>query len=74
MRRKDKLSKGVRMLQKQGHRVEEYTLRGESWWQIDNRLLATSEEIKDLADGVYSLGKLEKLHAEKNRPGMRGLV
>ena len=62
------------MLQKQGHRVEEYILHGKSWWQIDNRLLAIPEEIKDLADGVYSLGKLEKLHAEKDRPGMRGLV
>lgn len=74
MRRKDRISKGVRMLQKQGHRVEEYTLRGKSWWQIDNRLLATPEEIKDIADGLYSLRKLEKVHAEKNRPGMRGLV
>ena len=74
MRRKDRISKGVRMLQKQGHRVEEFTLHGKSWWQIDSRLLATPEEIKDLADGVYSLRKLEKLHAEKNRLSMRGLV
>lgn len=74
MCRKDRISECVRVLREQGHRVEEFTLRGKSWWQIDSRLLATPEEIKDLADGVYSLGKLEKLHAEKNRPGMRGLV
>ena len=74
MRRKDRVSKGVRMLQKQGHRVEEYTLHGKSWWQIDDRLLATTVEIRYLADGVYSLGKLERLHAEKVRLGMRGLV
>lgn len=74
MRRKDRISKGVRMLQKQGHRVEQYTLRGKSWWQIDYRMLATPEEIKDLAEGVYSLRKLEELHAEKSRLGIRGLV
>ena len=28
MRRKDRISKGVRMLQKQGYRVEQYTLYG----------------------------------------------
>jgi hypothetical protein len=69
VRRKDKISKGVRMLQKQGHQVEQYTLRGKSWWQIDSRILATPEEIKQLADGVYSLRQLKKLHAEKNRLG-----
>ncbi len=30
MRRKDRISKGVRMLQKQGYRVEQYTLHGNS--------------------------------------------
>jgi hypothetical protein len=28
VRRKDRISKGVRMLQKQGYRVEQYTLYG----------------------------------------------
>ena len=70
MHRKNKLSKGVRKLQKQVHRVEHYILRGKIWWQIDSRLLATPEEIRHLADGVYSLRELEKLHSAKDKPGV----
>ena len=75
MRPKTKISKGVQMLQKQGHRVEQYILHGKIWWQIDSRILATPDEIKKLADGVYSLRELENIYSAKDKPwGRRGLV
>jgi hypothetical protein len=78
VRRKDKVAKGVRVLQKRGHQVEQYIVDGKVWWQIDGRILATPEEIRQLADGAYSLRKLEKLHTEKTklkkaRLGIRGI-
>ena len=62
------------MLQRQGHRVEEYTLEGKSWWQIDSRLLATPKEIKQIADGILTLRELEKLYFEKNKLGSRRII
>jgi hypothetical protein len=58
--RKNNISIGVRTLQKQGHRVEPYTLHGKKWWQIDDQILITPEEIKHVGDGRYSLAQLIK--------------
>jgi hypothetical protein len=61
----DRLSKGVRMLEEQGHVVEGRIQYDKMWWEIDHRMLATPEEIGHLADGVYSLSELEELYIKR---------
>lgn len=61
----DRLYKGVRMLEEQGHLVEERIQFDKMWWEIDQRMLATPEEIRHLADGVYSLSELEELYIKR---------
>jgi hypothetical protein len=61
----DRLSRGVRMLEEQGHVVEGRIQFDKMWWEIDRRMLATSEEIGHLADGVYSLSELEELYIKR---------
>jgi len=60
-----KLSKGVRILEEQGHLVEGRIQFDKMWWEIDQRMLATPEEIEHLADGVYSLSELEELYIKR---------
>ena len=45
----------------QGHTVSAQNRDGKFWFEIDNRMLASREEMENLADGVYSLSELEKL-------------
>jgi hypothetical protein len=56
-----KVSKGVQMLNEQGHRVEGCILFGRTSWEIDGYLPASSEEIEHIADGVYSFAELVEL-------------
>ncbi len=67
------LSAAVKMLQGQGHTVRPYIRYGALWFEIDGNMLATRQELLELADGVYSLQELVELfarrHAEKeSRP------
>ena len=57
----------------QGHAVRPYIRYGALWFEIDGNMLATRQEMLELADGVYSLQELTELfarrHAEKeSRP------
>lgn len=61
----DRLSKGVRMLEEQGHLVEVRGQFDKMWVEIDRRMLATPEEIGHIADGVYSLSELEELYIKR---------
>jgi len=65
MSRDAKVSKGVQLLREQGHRVESRIQHGNQWWEIDERMLATPEEISQIADGVYSLTELEELFVKR---------
>jgi len=56
-----KISKGVQMLNHQGHRVEGCILLGKTSWEIDGYLPVSSEEIEHIADGVYSFAELVEL-------------
>jgi hypothetical protein len=56
-----KISKGVQMLNEQGHRVEIHIRLGRTSWEIDGYLPASSEEIEHIADGVYSFDELLEL-------------
>ena len=56
---KEKVEAAIRMLRAQGHLVEIQVLG--DWYQIDGCMLASWQEMQDLADGVYSLTELEEL-------------
>ena len=63
----------MNMLQGQGHTVRPYLRYGTLWFEIDGNMLATRQEMGELADGVYSFQELAELFArrraeEESRP------
>jgi hypothetical protein len=67
------LDAAIKMLQEQGHTVRPYIRYGTLWFEIDGKMLATRQEMLELADGVYSLQELAELFArrraeEQSRP------
>jgi len=65
MKHADKLSQAARKLKAQGHTVEPRIMFGRVWCEIDRRMLASSQEMEKLADGVYSLSELEELYIRR---------
>jgi hypothetical protein len=64
---KAKIEAAIKMLQEHGHSVQTQ-MRGEKdtvWFEIDRRMLASWEEMENLADGVYSLEELEDLYRRR---------
>ena len=57
----DDLNSALRMLHTQGHAVRPYIRYGVLWFEIDGNMLATRQELLELADGVYSLMELREL-------------
>ena len=51
----------VKMLHTQGHEVRPYIRYGVLWFEIDSQVLATRQELLELADGVYSFAELREL-------------
>ncbi len=51
----------VRTIHAQGHAVRPYIRHGVLWFEIDGNILATRQELLELADGVYSLLELREL-------------
>jgi hypothetical protein len=51
----------IRMLHTQGHAVRPYFRYGVLWFEIDGNMLATRQELLELADGVYSFTELREL-------------
>ena len=67
------LNAATKILQGQGHTVRPYIRYGTLWFEIDGNMLATRQEMLELADGVYSLQELAELFArrrveEESRP------
>jgi hypothetical protein len=58
---KSKVDAGIAALRSQGHTVRSYNREGQFWYEIDGRMLASHQEMEDLADRVYSLLELEDL-------------
>lgn len=58
----DDVNSAVRMLHTQGHAVRPYIRHGVLWFEIDGNVLATRQELLELADGVYSFRELQELH------------
>jgi hypothetical protein len=64
---KAKIEAAIKMLRETGHSVQTQ-MRGEKntvWFEIDRRMLASWQEMENLADGVYSLGELEDLYRRR---------
>jgi hypothetical protein len=59
------IEKAIALLKGQGHRVEPYNREGTFWFEIDRRLLASAQEMRDIADGVYSIEELEGLFQKR---------
>jgi hypothetical protein len=56
----------VKMLTGQGHVVRPYLRQGKLWFEIDGNMLATRQEMLELADGVYSLNELRELFTRRS--------
>ena len=65
MNANDKVCKGVQMLKETGHQIEARIRFNKMAWKIDDRILATPEEIEHLANGIYTLSELEELHVKR---------
>jgi hypothetical protein len=64
---KAKIEAAIKMLRETGHSVHTQ-MRGDKntvWFEIDRRMLASWEEMENLADGVYSLEELEDLYRRR---------
>ena len=61
----EKISKGERILNEQGHQVERRFHFGKARWEIDGYLLAEPEEIEHIADGVYSFAEFVELRVKR---------
>jgi hypothetical protein len=59
------LRAAIKMLQGEGHTVRPYIRYGTLWFEIDGGMLATRQEMGELADGVYSLQELAELFARR---------
>jgi hypothetical protein len=53
----------IKRLNGQGHAVRPYIRQGRLWFEINGNLLATRQEMLELAEGVYSLEELLELSA-----------
>jgi hypothetical protein len=71
MHESEKALKGAAMLRVQGHRVE-FQLRenktgnDDVWWEVDGDL-TSAQEMKHIADGVYSFAELHELFVRRCR-------
>jgi len=67
-----KIERAIEVLRQQGHTVRPYNREGTFWFEIDGRMLASAQEIGELADRVYSLVELEDLF-KKRRAEEQGI-
>ena len=58
---KSKIEEAIEVLKQQGHTVRPYNREGTFWYEIDGKMLASAQEMGELADRVYSLTELEDL-------------
>jgi hypothetical protein len=64
---KRKIETAIEVLEQQGHAVRPYNREGKFWFEIHGRMLASRQEMEELADRVHSLTELEDLFVR--RPG-----
>jgi hypothetical protein len=64
---KSKVDAAIEALKSQRHTVRPYNREGQFWYEIDGRMLASHQEMEDLADRVYSLLELEDLFVRRQK-------
>jgi hypothetical protein len=57
----EELNTATKMLTGQGHTVRQHIRYGKLLFEIDGNMLATRQEMLELANGVYSLIELREL-------------
>ena len=62
----------IKMFHTQGHAVRPYIRYGVLWFEIDGNVLATRQELLELADGVYSFTELLELLVRRRTEGRSG--
>jgi uncharacterized protein YxjI len=62
---KSMIRPAIDALQSQGHTVEIYNRDGQVWYEIDGRLLASQQEMGDLADRVAWLLELDDMFGQQ---------
>lgn len=62
-----KVEKGMALLRAQGHTTEPRIQFGKRWIEIDRCMLATPQEIEEIADGIYCLEELVELYQARRR-------
>lgn len=62
---KSKIDAAIEALKSQGHSVRPYNREGKFWFEIDGRMLASHQEMEDLADRVYSILELENMFVRR---------
>jgi hypothetical protein len=68
---KSKIEKAIEVLKQQGHTVRPYNREGTFWFEIDGRMLASAQEMGELADRVYSVTELEDLFTKRRAEEQR---
>jgi hypothetical protein len=64
---KSKIDAAIETLKSQGHSVRPYNRDGQFWYEIDNRMLASHQEMEELADRVCTLLELEDLFVRRRK-------
>jgi len=60
-----KIKAAMQKLKSEGHAVCYYGAHGQTWVQIDRRMLASFKEVEELAGGVCSLNEWEQRCTER---------
>ena len=63
------LNAAMKMLSGQGHTVRPHVRYGTLWFEIDDNMLATRQEMLELGEGVYSLNELLELFQRRRAEG-----
>jgi len=67
MEEKEKVDAAVSILKEAGHSVEAQVRgeKGEVWFNVDNRMLVSWEEMQELADSLDAVEELEDLYKKR---------
>ena len=67
-----KIVAAINSMNKQGHHARIYRHQGKMWVQIDQCMLASFNEIEELADGVHSFEELADLFKRRHTEELGG--
>jgi hypothetical protein len=62
---KSKIDTAIEALKSRGHTVQTHNREGKSWYEIDGGMLASQQEMEDLADRVNWLLELNDVFGQR---------